>query len=226
MKFSVVIALTVCVLPLASTGLRADRGVGGTLSSRASMREIQGEADPEDEQQCTSMGWMTITYTGGDAGLPKLRFRLTDPRGREIGYDPGTNTGWQKLPVAQAFFHCEEDPDTGDLTECKGHIEICGPISGTYQVELLPTQSGQFSFSAWGTSEITRNGSGYDRTSSRAEWKSEMHEQEPVAVSLQYSRKAGTQIKLTDSNQHFADRVKRGSGGLQNQSLHNLKSAN
>jgi hypothetical protein len=98
--------------------------------------------------------------------------------------------------------------------ECDPRRLSCIRISGTYQVELLPTQSGQFSLSAWGTSEITRNGSGYDTTSSRADWKSEMHEQEPVAVSLQYSRQAGTQIKLTDSDQHFADRVKRGSGGL------------
>jgi hypothetical protein len=113
------------------------------------VREIQGEADPEDEQQCFSMGRMTITYTSGDAGLPKLRFRLTDPRGREIGYYPATNTSWQELPLAQAFFDCEENPDTGDLIEYKGHTEICGPISGTYQVELLPTQSGQFSLSAW-----------------------------------------------------------------------------
>ena len=148
---------------------------------------------------------MTIEYAGGEVGPPKLGFRITDPRGREIGYDPRVNRGWQEMPLAQAFLDCEENEDTGELRHCKYHIEICGPISGTYQIDLFPIHSGEFSISAWAASQRTRNETGYDTTGSRADWKSEMHELHPVVLLLRYSREAGTQVMLT-SDQHLTDR--------------------
>jgi hypothetical protein len=117
------------------------------------------------------MGRMTIDYASGETGLPKAGFRITDPRGREIGYDPRTNRGWQAMPLAQAFLECEENDGTGELEQCKGHVEICGPVSGTYQIEVLPTHSCKYSITVSATSQRTRTEFGYDTTSSRADLK-------------------------------------------------------
>lgn len=208
MKFWVLIAGTVCALSLTSSHVLADVGVDNRMLPRPQAREIYEEADPEYEQACVSMGRMTIDYASGEAGLPNVGFRITDPRGREIGYDPRTNRGWQEMPLAQAFLDCEENEDTGELGQCKDHIEICGPVSGTYQIEVLPMHSGKYSISVSATSQRTRTEFGYDATSSRADLKGEIHEQERAELLLHYSREAGTQVKLTVNDQHLADRIK------------------
>jgi hypothetical protein len=96
------------------------------IVSEAVGREMRQEADPRsDEQDCVSSGKMTIVYASNDSGVPNVAFQITDPRGRKIGYNPDTNRGWQEMPLAEAFLDCEQNDDTGELRECKGHIEIC-----------------------------------------------------------------------------------------------------
>ena len=112
--------------------------------------------------------------------MPKADFRITDPRGRETGYDPRTNTGWQEMPLAQAFVECEENEETGELKLCQGRVEICGPVSGTYQIELLPAQSSKYSITVSATSQRTPTEFASDTTSSRADWQSDMQGQEPA----------------------------------------------
>ena len=203
----VLVALTVCTLPVTSWHLSAAVGVDERVLSRPETREIDVEADPEHEQACFSMGRVTIDYASGETGLPKVGFRIIDPRGREIGYDPRTNRGWQQMPLAQAFLDCEENEDTGELRNCKGHIEICGPMSGTYQIVLSSAHGSKYSISVSASSQRKRDGSGYEMTGSRADLKGDIRGQEAAVVMLQYSREAGTSITLTGSeNRHLTDR--------------------
>ncbi len=201
MKFWVLVTLAASALPMTSSHLRAELRLN-TSFSKAEVREIRREADP------FSMGRITLHYASGEEGSPTIGFRITDPRGRTIGYDPRINKGWQEMPLAQAFLDCDENEETGELRHCKGHIEICGPISGTYQVEVLPTRSSTYSMNASATSQRTRNKTGFHTTSSQADFKGKVFEQHPARLLLQYSREAGSQIKLTGTDQHLADRMK------------------
>jgi hypothetical protein len=205
-KAWVLVALTVCTLPVTSWHLFAAVGVDERVLSRPETREICLEADPEQEQACFSMGRMTIDYASGENGLPKVGFRIIDPRGREIGYDPRTNRGWQQMPLAQAFLDCQENEDTGELRSCKGHIEICGPISGRYQIVLSSAHSSKYSISVSASSQRKRGGSGYEMTGSRADLKGDIRGQKAAVLVLQYSREAGTAITLTGSDWHLAGR--------------------
>jgi hypothetical protein len=202
----VLVALTVCTLPATSWHLFAAVGVDDRALPRPETREIYVEADPDYEQACFSMGRITIEYATDETGLPTVEFRVTDPRGREIGYDPHTSSVWQELPLAQAFLDCEENEDTGELRNCKGHIEICGPVSGTYQIALSSAHRGKYSISVSARSQRKRNGSGYEMTGSQADLKGDIRGPEAAVVMLQYSREAGTPITLTASDRHLADR--------------------
>jgi hypothetical protein len=205
MKFWVLVTLAASVLPTTASYLRAELRFDRS-PSRPEAREIRDEADPEAEQACFSMGRITLNYASGEVGPPTIGFRITDPLGRTIGYDPRTNKARQEMPLAQAFLDCDENEETGELRQCKGHIEICGPISGTYKVEVLPMRSGTYSINASATSQKTRNKTGFHTTSSQADLKGEVFEQRPVKLLLQYSREAGSQIKWNGSAQHLADK--------------------
>ena len=198
MKILFAIALTVCCLPTAPLRLFANPVVEKTLV-RSAAREMNLEADPNYEQACFSMGRMTIDFASGEQGRPQTGFRVADPRGRRIAYDPETNMGQQEIPLAQAYLDCDENDETGELRECKDHIEICGPASGTYRIELSAAQSGKFSVSVSAASRRTRSESGYRTTISRAEWHGETKVQEHSVLLLHYSRESGAQITLTEA---------------------------
>jgi hypothetical protein len=205
MKFWVLVTLVASVPPITSSHLRAELRLN-TSFSKPEARELRDEADPEAEQACFSMGRITLNYASGEVGPPTIGFRITDPRGRTIGFDPRINEGSQEMPLAQAFLDCDENEETGELRHCKGHIEICGPISGIYQVEVLPTRSGTYSMNASATSQRMRIESGFHTTSSQADFEGEVFEHQPARLQLRYSRETGSQIKLTGSDQHLADR--------------------
>ena len=175
---------------------------------REDSRKIHDEADPREQQSCYSMGQMNITYKSKGVGSPDVGLRVTDPRGRKIGHDLGADRGWQELPVAEAFFDCDENEDTGELRNCTGDIQICGPISGTYQLEVLPTHSGKYSISVSARSQEMRDEHGFHSTGSQAEFKSDTWEQKPAILLLQYSRQDGAQIRLSRSDQRMAHREK------------------
>jgi hypothetical protein len=207
-KFFILLALTALAL-VSCSRLFANREAQTTSLSGSLAGQVRFEADPRgDEQDCLSSGRMTIVYASNDVGLPDVAFQITDPRARKIGYDPTKNRGWQQMPLAQAFLDCDQNDDMGELRDCKGHIEICGPISGTYQIEVLPTKNSNFSLNAWGTSQSERAASAPKATHSQVEWKSQIREHELVILFLQYSRQAGTQITLTGDDQRLADRTK------------------
>jgi hypothetical protein len=148
------------------------------------------------------MGHISLTYVSGEVGPPNVGLRITDPRGRIIGYDPRTDKAWQELPLAEGFVDCDENEDTRELRNCTGNVQICGPISGTYKVEVLPAQDGRYSISVSGTSQLTRDGLGLHSTGSRAKLKGDVRKNRaPEILLLKYSREAGVQIRLTRSRQ-------------------------
>src|SRR5207245_6196593 len=77
-----------------------------------------------------------------------------------------------------AFLDCEENEDTGELRNCKGHIEICGPMSGTYQIVLSSAHGSKYSISVSASSQRKRDGAGYEMTGSRADLKGDIRGQE------------------------------------------------
>ena len=110
------------------------------------------------------------------------------------------------MPLAQAFLDCQENEDTGELRSCTGHIEICGPMSGRYQIVLSSAHRGNYSLSVSARSQRKRGGSGYEMTGSRADLKGDIRGQQTTVLVLQYSREAGTPITLTGSDRPMADR--------------------
>ena len=82
------------------------------------------------------------------------------------------------------------------LKHCAAHIQICGPVSGIYKLEVLPTQNGTYSITVMGTSESKRDQAGPHSTASRAQYKSEIRKQSPDVLTLNYSREAGSRISL------------------------------
>jgi hypothetical protein len=190
-------ALALSVLHLGVSSLGAARLDADTnLTARSPLHQIRDEADPTDQQSCESMGQMGIVYETGNAGPPNIGLRITDPRGRKIGYDPRTPKVWQDLPLADGFVECNELDEKTGLKHCAAHIQICGPVSGTYKLEVLPTQNGTYSITAMGTSESKRDQSGVHSTASRAQYRSEIRKQSPEVLTLSYSREAGTKISL------------------------------
>jgi hypothetical protein len=204
--FVLVLALATSVLPLKASNGVAKWRAGNPLLERQDAVEIHDEADPTEMQSCYSMGQINLTYESGDMGAPNVGLRITDPRGRKIGYDPLTHRGWQEFPLAQGYLDCDQNEDTSEVRHCTGHIQICGPISGTYKVEVLParTRNSKYSINLSSTSQQTRDESGLHSTASQTELKSTIRKRTSATLSLQYSRETGTQVKLTKSSQRMA----------------------
>lgn len=174
------------------------------LTARSPLHQVHDEVDPTDQQSCESMGRIGIVYETGNAGPPSIGLRITDPRGRKIGYDPRIQKVWQELPLVDGFVECNEIDDSTGLKHCAAYIQICGPVSGTYVLEVLPTQNGTYSISVMGTSESKRDQAGPQSTASRAQYRSEIRKQSPDVLTLNYSREAGTQIGLGRNNAQVA----------------------
>jgi len=175
------------------------------LTPRSPLHQIRDEVDPTDQQSCESMGQIGIVYETGNAGPPNIGLRITDPRGRNIGYDPRIQKVWQELPLVDGFVECNEIDDRTGLKHCAAYIQICGPVSGTYMLEVLPTQNGTYSISVMGTSESKPDQAGPHSTASRAHYSSGIRKQSPEVLTLNYSREAGTQIGLGRNNAQVAN---------------------
>lgn len=174
------------------------------LMARSPLRQIRDEVDPTDQQSCESMGQIGISYDTGNAGPPNIGLRVTDPRGRKIGYDPRAPKVWQELPLADGFVECNEIDDKTGLEHCAAHIQICGPVSGTYLLEVLPTQNGTYSISMTGTSESKRDQAGLHSTASCVHYNNEIRKLSPEVLTLNYSREAGARISLGRNNAQVA----------------------
>jgi len=109
------------------------------------IRDVLDELDPDDTDDCLSPGELDIVFRTGNDGAPNVGVVLTDPRGRRIGFDPLIKHAWQALPVAQDDINCD---DLGPMNTCWGIVRVCGPISGTYKLEVIALKTTSYSVSA------------------------------------------------------------------------------
>jgi len=197
--------MAISVLPFdLSVGRAGAFEVPKEFSERSPLHQMFDEADPTDLQSCESLGRISVIYETGNAGPPNVGLRITDPRGRQIGYDPRVPKVWQELSLAEGFVECEQNDDTALLHHCAAHIQICGPVSGTYKLEVLPTRNGTYFIGVVGLSQPMQDQTGFHSTDSRAEYKGEIQRPAPEILWLSYSRQIGTQITLGRGNSQVA----------------------
>jgi hypothetical protein len=130
------------------------------------VQEVHDEADPNDAQACYALGRLDLSFRTEENGPPAVGVVIMDPRGRRIGFDPVESHGWQELPKAQGFIDCDT-PDAQN--SCLGIIQICGPISGTYKLEVIARQTTEYSLQISGRSQEVRDRLGLASTSSQAD---------------------------------------------------------
>ena len=170
-------------------------------ANRPSLREssvqpdIRDEADPSDTQSCRRMGQLEISYRNEESGSPRIGVIVTDPRGRRIGYDPVASKTWQELPQADAFVDCDENGE--ELRNCQATIQICGPVSGAYKLQVVAAENAKYSLQVAGTSAETIDRRGVRVTASHAEITDisiERRSRDPLI--MRYYREPGVNIQL------------------------------
>jgi len=144
----VVKALTFFVLIIPSPAL-SDGNLVNVSVGNTSPRNVVEELDPDDTGDCLSLGELDIVFRTDNNGPPNVGVVLTDPRGRRIGFDPVIKHAWQALPIAQGDINCD---DLGRTNSCQGIVQICGPISGTYRLEVIALQTTAYSVSVFARS--------------------------------------------------------------------------
>jgi hypothetical protein len=173
---------------------------GGNASLPQQYRDVHDELDPKDPESCYAMGELDITYSSERKGPPVIGLVVTDPRGRRIGHDPIANRNLQELPLAQAYIDCLERDDNGDLGSCTGTIQICGPVSGSYKVQVKAADTGRYSVNVSATSQEVLMKKEFRATDSRTgvqEVPIRKHSQDALVV--RYSREPGTRVDLLRS---------------------------
>jgi hypothetical protein len=128
---------------------------------------VRDESYPDDPQYCQGMGQLQISYHTEGSGEPGVGVIITDPRGRRIGYDPIVVTTWQELPFAEAFVDCEEEDETP--RKCRARIQVCGPVSGAYKVQVVASERGTYWLEVSAVSAETRDGQQIRTSDSHAE---------------------------------------------------------
>lgn len=179
----------VCVCPL----------VGRTILPRditsVRKRVVRDEADPKDTQSCREMGELDIAYSSENSGAPIVGLVISDPRGRRIGQDPITHKLWDEVPLGQAFIDCDDEQDTGEARACRGSVQICGPVSGNYKVEVIAEKTGSYSVAASGASAQLIAGKRIQSTDSEAEISAAaIQKGSRETLLLTYSRQPGTKL--------------------------------
>jgi hypothetical protein len=162
------------------------------------IREFGYELDPEDNGNCISLGALDIVFRTHNPGLPNVGVVLTDPRGRRIGFDPLIKHAWQALPVAQGDINCD---DLGRTNTCQGIVQVCGPISGTYRVEVIALQTTAYSVSVFARSrEVLDSDSLQSRRSKTDLNNVAIRKRSRESVLLHYSR--DPEVNVTAQLQH------------------------
>jgi hypothetical protein len=130
------------------------------------IHDVLDELDPEDIGDCLSLGALDIVFRTGNDGPPNVGVVLTDPRGRRIGFDPLIKHAWQALPVAQGDISCD---DLGRANTCRGIVQVCGPISGTYRLEVIALKTTAYSVSVLARSKEVLDGNSLQAHLSKTE---------------------------------------------------------
>ena len=176
-----------------------DRSLGGSIKDRdAGIRKVLEEVDPKDDMDCLSMGELDIVFRTDNNGAPKVGVMLTDPRGRRIGFDPLTKHAWQQLPEAEGYLDCD---DLHGSDACRGIVQVCGPVSGTYKLEMIGQKTTTYSVSISARSKELVDGGKVHSSRSEAELNNvTIRARSRDIVLLNYSRDPGE--KVTAQSQH------------------------
>jgi hypothetical protein len=97
-------------------------------------REIHDEPEAADLGDCVALGELGLIFSTENNGALNVGVVVTDPRGRRIGFDPLTKSSWDELRLAQGFINCDASYADG---RCRGIVQVCGPVSGGYKVEVV-----------------------------------------------------------------------------------------
>ena len=173
-------------------------------AQRMSVREVVDESDPdpEDTRDCFAMGELNIVFRTANSGPPNIGIVLTDPRGRRIGFDPLTNSAWQELPLAQGYIDCDDLDGPGT---CRGIVEICGPVSGDYKLEVIGQQTTVYSLSVFARSKEVIDGDGLRSRNSEDDLNSiAIRERSRNSVLLNYSRDPQEQVSAQLQHRLYA----------------------
>jgi len=150
------------------------------------IRDILDEPDPDDIGDCLSLGELDIVFRTGNDGPPDVGVVLTDPRGRRIGFNPLIKRAWQALPVAQGDISCD---DPGNMNTCRGIVQVCGPISGTYRLEVIALKTTTYSVSVLARSREVLDGNSVQSHFSKADLNTlAIRKRSREIVLLHYSR--------------------------------------
>jgi hypothetical protein len=150
------------------------------------IRDVLDEPDPDDNGDCLSLGELDIVFRTGNDGPPNVGIVLTDPRGRRIGFDPLIKHAWQTLPVAQGDINCD---DLGRTNTCRGIVQVCGPISGTYKLEIIALKTTAYSVSVFARSKDILDGNSLQSHFSKTDLNnSAIRKRSREIVLLRYSR--------------------------------------
>ena len=172
-------------------------------SSSIPASPVRDEADPSDTESCRRMGQLQISYLTDQAGSPRVGVIVTDPRGRRIGYDPVTSKTWQELPQAEAYVDCEENGE--DLRNCQATIQICGPVSGAYKLQVVASDAAKYSLTVSGKSSDVSDRRGLHATASHAELSSvSIEKKSRDALIMRYYREPGANIELMRDGSRLA----------------------
>jgi hypothetical protein len=159
-----VLTLFVVIIPRPALG---DRSLVDSIKDRdAAILKVLEEIDPKDDVDCPSMGELDIVFRTDNNGAPKVGIMLTDPRGRRIGFDPLTKHAWQQLPEAEGYVDCD---DLHGSDACRGIVQVCGPVSGTYKLEMIGQKTTTYSVSISARSKELVDGGKVHSSRSEAE---------------------------------------------------------
>ena len=148
-----ILTLVMMIIPTPARSHGNFGHVPGLADTR--IRDVLDDLDPDDTGDCLSLGELDVVFRTGNDGPPNVGVVLTDPRGRRIGFDPITKRTWQALPVAQGDINCD---DLGRTNTCRGIIQVCGPISGTYKLEIIALKTTAYTASVLSRSKEVLDG--------------------------------------------------------------------
>lgn len=161
-----VLALVIFLVIIIPTSALSRSSSASLSTSAPRVSSAADELDADDTRDCLALGELDIRFHTDNDGPPDVGVVLTDPWGRRVGFDPLTEHAWQDLPVAQGDIDCDV---IEGRKSCRGLVQICGPLSGTYKLELIAQKTTAYSLSISARSQQVLEGDGVQSSHSRAD---------------------------------------------------------
>jgi hypothetical protein len=138
----IVWVLAVWILAIATPAFSSANLASASKTTSMTNREVVDDLDPKGTLDCASLGELDISFRTDNDDPRDVGLVLTDPRGRRVGFDVLTQRAWDELPVAQGDIDCDA---LDGANSCEGLVQICGPVSGTYKLEVIAQRSTAYS---------------------------------------------------------------------------------